>query len=167
MNKSNTLMYPDIVDSVKTIQEINELVLEIDGLLENLFKSDKHSFEKALVGINFDTAEKIKQIFLQKKLDLKDKEGVKNFLETLKDELNKLKVIKVTLACEWTIKTVNRICNWIKENLGKGYVLDINRDETVLGGAIIVFNGKYKDITLKKRLTETFEEKRKEILLYK
>ena len=77
--------------------------------------------------------------------------------------LKKLKVIKLVLAFDPTRKTIENIHNFVKNIAGIGYILDIEISEDVLGGAVIIFNGKYYDFTLKKSIEDTFEVKNKEI----
>ena len=74
----------------------------------------------------------------------------------MKDLIKKFKVIKLTLAFDPTGKTIENIHEFVSENLGIGYILDIEVDENVLAGAAIMFNGKYKDFTLRKTLEEAF-----------
>ena len=89
---------------------------------------------------------------------------VVSFFKTLKELLKKLKVIKLVLAFDPTRKTIENIHNFVKNIAGIGYILDIEISEDVLGGAVIIFNGKYYDFTLKKSIEDTFGTKNKEIL---
>jgi len=43
--------------------------------------------------------------------------------------------------------------------LGIGYILDIEISQDLLGGAVVIFNGKYSDFTLKKGIEDTFANK--------
>lgn len=108
------------------------------------------------------------QVFAKNNLDINDKDTVAGFFGTLKGLLKKFKVIKLVLAFCPSNKMLENIHNFIKETLGIGYILDIEILEEVLGGAIVIFNGKYYDFTLKKRIEDAFTLKNREILhLYK
>jgi F0F1-type ATP synthase delta subunit len=120
---------------------------------------------KALDSISFGTVGKIMQAFLKNNLDINNKDTFVSFFQTLKILIKKLKVIKLVLAFDPTRRTIERIHNFVKENIGIGYVLDIEVYHEVLGGAIVIFNGKYKDFTLKKNLEEVCRSRRNEILL--
>ena len=139
---------------VKTTDELNQLSSQIDGLLRALFKTPRGSFEKELEKIGIENSENLKELFLKNKLDLKDKELVKDFLEKLKQEFNKLKIVKLVTAFEPSTQIVNHIHDWILSNLGAGFILDISFDETILGGAIVSFKGEYRDLTVKKKLQD-------------
>ena len=153
--KSNSSIYSDLIKSIRTVEESNELSSEIDTLLEALFKTQGKSFEIALEKIGIKTSQILKAIFLKNNLDLGNLEFVKDFLEKLKAELTKLKIIKLTIAFEPSFQTVEHIYNWVETNLETGFILDLSWDETIIGGISIAFNGKYQELTLRKTL-ETF-----------
>ena len=162
--KREVLIYFDLITSLKTTREADDLSSEIDMLMETLFKSEKVSLEKALTSISLNSAKKITEIFEKFNLDMTDKDNVRDFLDTLKDLIKKFKVIKLTLAFDPTSKTIDNIHEFVSENIGIGYILDIEVLESVLGGAAIMFNGRYSDFTLRKSLEDVFANKNEEIL---
>jgi F0F1-type ATP synthase delta subunit len=161
--KKDISIYFDLITSLKTTQEVDSLVCEIDVLMLSFFESKKVSIEKALDSISTDLASKIMQIFAKNNLDINNRDTVANFFKALKDLIKKLKVIKLVLAFDPTNKTIENIHNFVEETVGIGYVLDIEVSSDVLAGAIIMFNGKYNDFTLKKSIEDTFKTKNKEI----
>ncbi len=162
--KKDVLIYFDLITSLKTVQEVDNFSLEIDTLESALFKSEKILLEKALASISSSSAEKITEIFLKNHLGMTDKTVIKEFLDTLRNLIKKFKVIKLILAFDPTRATIEKIHEAVSENIGIGYILDIEISENVLAGAVVMFNGKYKDFTLRKSIEEAFELKRKEIL---
>ncbi len=162
--KKDVLIYFDLITSLKTTREVDDLSSEIDMLMSELFKSEKVSLEKALTSISSNSANRITEIFEKFNLDMTDKGKVRDFLDTLADLIKKFKVIKLILAFDPTRKTIENIHGFVSENIGIGYILDIEISESVLGGAVVMFNGKYKDFTLRKSLEESFRDKREEIV---
>ena len=162
--KKDVLIYFDLITSLKTTQEADNLSLEIDTIASKLFQSEKVSLEKALTSISSNSAERITEIFQKNNLDMTDKEDVRDFLDTLADLIKKFKVIKLILAFDPTKEMIENIHEAVSENIGVGYILDVEIDESVLAGAIIVFKGKYKDFTLRRTLEEIFANKNGEIL---
>lgn len=151
--KKDALLYFDIITSLKTVEEVASFTSEIDTFL----------LEKTLDSISTDSAKKIKSAFAKGNLDLSDQEEAINFFTTLKELLKKLKIITLILAFCPSYKMLVGIHNFIKKTIGIGYILDIEILDEVLGGAIIIFNGKYLDFTLKKDLDEAFKNKNTEI----
>jgi F0F1-type ATP synthase delta subunit len=161
--KKDISIYFDLITSLKTTREVDFLVCEIDTLMLSFFESKKISIEKALDSISTDLASKIMQIFAKNNLNINNRDTVANFFKALKELIKKLKVIKLVLAFDPTNKTIENIHNFVEETVGIGYILDIEVSSDVLAGAIIMFNGKYNDFTLKKSIEDTFKEKNKEI----
>ena len=162
--KKDVLIYFDLITSLKTTKEVDDLSLEIDILMSTLFKSEKISLDKAISAISFSAGKKIMEIFEKFNLDINDRQEASDFFETLKDLIKKFKVIKLVLAFDPTGETIENIHEYVSENIGIGYVLDIEVLEAVCGGAVVIFNGKYKDFSLRRTLEETFGNKSEEIL---
>ena len=162
--KKDVLIYYDLITSLKTTQEVESFVSEIDTLMFEFYNTKGLLIHKALDSISFGTVGKIMQAFLKNNLDINNKDTFVSFFQTLKILIKKLKVIKLVLAFDPTRITIEKIHNFVKENIGMGYILDIEVYHDVLGGAIVIFNGKYKDFTLKKNLEEIYRLRRSEIL---
>jgi len=158
------ISYSDLTSSLKTTREVADFASKIDAFQLAFFNSGKESTEKTLTLINENFAKKIILFFSNNHLDINDKSVVFNFLEKLSFFIKKLKVIKLVLAFDPTSKIVEKIHNFVQDVLGIGYVLDIEVSEDILGGAIVIFNGKYNDFTLKKQLEDTFREKGDQII---
>src|SRR3989338_4742915 len=114
--KKDVLIYFDLITSLKTTQEADNLSLEIDTIASKLFQSEKVSLEKALTSISSNSAERITEIFQKNNLDMTDKEEVRDFLDTLADLIKKFKVIKLILAFDPTRKTIENIHEAVSEN---------------------------------------------------
>jgi F0F1-type ATP synthase delta subunit len=162
--KEDVLIYFDLITSLKTTQEVADFICEIDALIFTLLRSEEMTIGKALDSISIDSAKKINQVFTKNGLNIDDKDAVVRFLETLKELLRKFKVIKIILAIDPTRKIITDMHNFVKDTIGVGYILDIEISEDILGGAIIMFNGKYYDFSLKKDIEDIFKAKKDQIV---
>lgn len=163
---TDALIYLDLITSIKTTREAAEFLSEIETLQLAFFKSEKVTIEKALDSISEDFTQKIMQIFSKNKIDTNDKDAVTGFFETLKKMIGKFKVIKLILAFSPTNKTIGNIHDFIKETVGVGYILDIEVSEDVLAGAVVMFDGKYCDFSLKKSIEDAFANRNTEIMKF-
>ena len=68
--------------------------------------------------------------------------------ENWQKELDSLKILKITVACEPTRSNILAYGSWIKKNIGQDVIMDISIDSNIVSGAQIVWNGKYKDYSL-------------------
>ena len=148
--------------SVKTTEEAQKLTLQIDNLLESLFYEGKEEFEKAVSAIRYDVSEIIKEEFLRDE-KYNGKETIKDFLTKLKEKIQTLKILELNIAFDPSDKTIETIHDWVLNNIGEDYVLSVTVDKRLIGGAIVIYDGKYKDFSLKKKLDEVFAAKREEI----
>jgi len=96
-------------------------------------------------------------------LDINNKDLYRSFLESLKEIIKKLKVVNLVLAFDPSSKTIDKIHSFISNNIGIGYILDIEVSESILAGAIVICNGRYFDNSLKKSIEDTFATKKQEI----
>ena len=104
------------------------------------------------------------EAFMKGNISFEDKTMIKEYLIGLREQLQKFKVLKLSIAFEPREFTIDNLLAWVLKNLGFGIVLDIKTDKTILAGTIIEFEGKYKDLSLKKKLEEVFASKREEII---
>jgi F0F1-type ATP synthase delta subunit len=162
--KKDILIYYDLVTSLKTTQEVENLIHVIDNFMLSFFKSENVPTRETLDSINADFSQKIIEVFSKSGLDINDRGVVGDFFNTLKEILAKLKVIDLILAFQPTGKTIRKIHDFVTETIGIGYVLNIEVSEDILGGSIIIFNGKYNDFSLNKSIEEAFSTKREQIV---
>lgn len=164
---STTLLYYDSLRDIKTREQLEEFSLEIDNILSNLFKVKNRNIEEVLgKTVGQRTIQIIKKLLQENKIDSSDYDSLDKLLNSIKQDLKKIRILKMSLAIDPTNEIVDHLFNWVKKNLGEGIILDIDRDETILGGAIISFDGRYKDFSLKRNLEEIFRDKKSEIMSF-
>jgi len=157
--KNDNLIYYDIVKSLKTTPDAEEFLLQLDNLLTKLFKINPDSLEKNLKKIvSSKFAELFKESFKINNINQNDHSAIEKFLNSIKNQIQQLNILKLQLAFDPTEETIDTLFRWIAENYGSGIILDIHKDESILGGAIVTFNGKYKDLSLRKRFEDTFQK---------
>jgi len=157
------MIYSNILRYIRTVEDVEEMSFTINTLLKSIFKTQEQSFEKTLYSISHKTSQKIRELLSQNKMNMDDRKGINDFLTGLKEQLNKLQAIKITLAFYPSEATLDLIFSWVLKNLGFGVILDIQEDKRLLGGAAINFNGRHKDFSLRKKLDEVFATKKQDI----
>lgn len=163
----NTLILNDILGDIKMIDQLDNFLAEIENVLVSLFKVKNKNINQILdKTVGKSTAGIIKRLVEQNKIIPSDYPSLKKVLTGLKEDLKKIKILKISLAIDPSQEQIDHIFDWVKENLGKGIILDIDRDESILGGAVISFNGQYKDFSLKRTLEEIFKIKKAEIMSF-
>lgn len=155
--KNDSLIYSDILKTIKTTTHLENFVSQIDSLLAGLYKIAPGSFEEGLNKTGSTLATLLLESFQKNNIDKKDQSSIEKFLTGLKERAQQLKIMKLQIALDPSEEIINDIHTWIYKNIGQNIILDITCDESLIGGAIITFEGKYKDLSLKKRFSDIFK----------
>ncbi|MEK7502667.1 MAG: F0F1 ATP synthase subunit delta [Patescibacteria group bacterium] len=162
---SSILLYYDALRDIKLIEQVEEFSSEIDNILSSLFKVKNRNIEEILdKTVGQKTLGIVKKLVQENKIDSSDYNSLDKLLNGIKQDLKKIRILKMSLAIDPTPETIDRLFDWVKKNLGEGIVLDIDKDESILGGAIISFDGIYNDLSLRKTLEGIFQTKKDEIM---
>jgi len=154
-----TYQYTEIISKVKTVEEKEKLKEEIEFLIDSLYDPHGLAFDEMLKS-------KVREKFATVLSEESHKEGVdkKEFLVRLKNELEAAKVVKLTLGFEPTQVSLDKIWQFLFSALGKMLLLDIDYQPKIVGGAIIIYEGVFRDFSLKKYLDEELEKSAKEFM---
>lgn len=149
-------MREEVFNKIRIKEEVENLLIVIDQLLAGLYQR-RDRLAADLVLPEFLNEELIK-------FDRDHPEVTERYLLELKKQLLNLPVVKLSLAIEPPSDLLERIVLWVRSKMEAGTILEIVIDEGVIGGAIITFNGRYQDFSLKKSLEKVFERQKEEIL---
>jgi len=151
-------MYNEILSHIRTKSEAWQLEDEADLLLDHLYKGKADVFDLALKNdLRAWVSELLLRTFANPEIK-KDK-----YLRGLKVAIAKLRELKLTLAFEPTQNSIEKIHDWVIKNVGVGIILDITFNPTIFAGAIVIFEGKYRDLSLRNKFREQFGENRERI----
>ena len=146
-------MMPLVAD-LRTKDERDLLRNEIAELEAAVFRSDPKAMEKILTShFSEHLASAMRKIF-QDPLFKDNPESLRNFFHDLRNTIDRLPLLKLSIAFNPSEEMIARLHEWIQKNLGPGVVLDISYDSMMLGGVRIIFAGRYKEMTLAQMITE-------------
>ena len=74
------------------------------------------------------------------------------------------KSLELTIAFQPNEETINLFSDWVKKNVEKDLLLDLHFDKGIVGGAVIISEGAYKDYSVRKKLSNRFQIQRDDIL---
>lgn len=134
-------MYSEITQTVKTADERDLMLSEIESLKSALFETKNGGIENALrANVRASVAS-----FLRKGMEGKNASG---YLDGLIRELKGLEELKLILAIEPTENMIDTIYSWMISNSLGNVILNIEVDKRIIAGAQISFRGKYFDGSL-------------------
>lgn len=153
-------MYSNILSKIRTTSDLEKLREEVELLLSSLYEEKGGGFESALKGkVRAWVANGVRD-------DLSGAEVEKEeYLKGLLVELGNFKVLKLDLAYEPSLESIERIYAHVVNNFGEKVLLDLNCVHDLVGGARIIFEGKYFNFTLKKAFEKEFIKEKDEILM--
>ncbi len=161
----NTI-YTTILGHLRTTSEVDTLLQKIDELLANMYKVDQKNLSTIFAGhIRSEIAESIEATLTQQNLRWSNPNEVKEFFTSLKKLIQTTTVLNLTIAFAPSDETISLFAAKTKEYFGMTTLLEIKIQESIIGGSIIVYNGKYLDYTLERRLKDSFKNHSKEIAL--
>ena len=157
------IMVPLLRD-VRTKDEKDILHDQIAKLEATLFRSDPTGIEKILTSQFPEELVSAMRNIIHDPLFKDNPEALKNFFKDLRDTTDKLPLLTLIIACKPTEEMIIRFHKWTQENLGLGIVLDMSYDGSILGGARIIFGGRYKEMTLAQMITDVFKKEKTAVL---
>jgi len=151
-------MYEEILKKIRTKDEANKLIEEIDMLSDAFYR-------QALFPSTLDS--KVRFWFaeiLREKIKREKNFSLAGFLKNLKEKVEKLRVLSIVIAFEPTEVGLEKLASFVKENVGGDVILEIVYNPRVIAGAILIWGGKYKDFSLRRVFEEECDKKKEEII---
>lgn len=138
----------DLSSFFKTKSQASEFSARLGLILQNIYQPG-FNLEKVLSSqFNLNMKDKFITLLRDCAVNINSIGELKLFLEKIRDRISAMPVISLTLAFEPTEQTTQVLSDWFLLNK-KQVLLDIKVDPSIIGGAIIAFQGKYKDFSIK------------------
>ena len=84
--------------------------------------------------------------------------NLKDFLIKVQESVAAIPVLSLTLAFEPTVESMKALTDWFLLNLKKQVLFDVKVDTSIIGGALITFNGKFLDFSIKTKFDQVFQK---------
>lgn len=140
---------------IKTAQEINKEIENIDAFLEHLYKTSQGGVER----IQHSFPELLKDLS-DKNISLKDPGLVKDYLLALRLKLKNIERVQISLPFSPSTEFVNKVMSWFRQafdsNNSVQIILDIDVKPGLLAGMTINYRGKYRDYSAKTSIEKYF-----------
>ena len=81
-----------------------------------------------------------------------------SFFQNLKKNLKNIPQLKLELAFQPSAEFLLKIKQWFKEKNRQEVILDLLINPEIVGGAIIEYRGKYKNLSVEKKIDELFSK---------
>lgn len=132
----------------RTISEARKLKSSLDTVLLNMSGITENVFN----GLPLNEREFMESFLDKISISKNDRSKLHRVVEELKQDLEDMSVLELTLAFEPDKETIGMFYNWGRENIGKNILLSLKTDPEIVGGAIISYEGRYNDVSVAKKL---------------
>ena len=89
---------------------------------------------------------------------------IKRDIDELTDKLRTVKNLQLIIAFQPSDETITYFSDWVKKNINNELLIDLRFDQSIVGGALIIAGGAYKDYSVRKNLANRFQIQREDIL---
>ena len=158
-----------LLENIHTREELQTTLNQVDAVLVSIFQTEKTGKVLSLGEIlekvaGVKMSQIVKAEIEDQKINVDDTFALKTYFEKLRTELAQVKIFQVTLAIDPGFNLVREISNWVHKNVDPDVILDIAVDSSLLGGATIIYGGKYYNNSLRNIIEQTLSKSKQNIL---
>lgn len=157
--------YDRILEDIKTVEDLHLIAAEIDMLAESVYKANPEIFKHTLnTNLQRNLTDALTLSLTEQAISFDNHQALQQYFHGLKQFITTLPILQLTLAYHPSNEQIEALALWARQQTGKPVILQLHFNKHLIGGAIITFEGRYIDLSLKKKLDLAYEAKREEIL---
>jgi F0F1-type ATP synthase delta subunit len=149
---------------VRTKQEANELISALEEVLDSFFSVKEKPVDTLRRLLSPYTFNQIAAYCKNNTIDMTDKNSLKNLLQDIKETIQHLPIVTLEIPFYPTEDVIQKISKYFATDINKPVLLAFTVKKTLVAGTVILFNGRYRDYSLKKRFDEAIHEQAKGLL---
>ncbi len=159
--QSNTDIYSDIFESIHLKEEAWDLSEGLDGILSGMYNVTGTGLVTRINNrFSKDTASAIVLCMERNRIDPDNLASYKQFFDTFQDHIKKAKIADLTLATRPEAELIDSVSNFLRKAFSNNNILiSLRIDPSILGGIEFIWNGKYLNLSLEKKINEWFKNK--------
>ena len=138
---------------IKTKDNLNMVLSDIESFSKDIFKEGSTDRTELLKAYDILFSSLLTEV-LDCDINKISNDDLLENLNELRAELSQLETLSLTIAFTPSQNFIDSLYSWIVENLGSKVIIDFKNSQKVIGGALISYQGKYKDYSVDKKLGE-------------
>lgn len=107
--------------------------------------------------MNADIVDALEYSLRQNNANISSQQVIKSFLQRLQSDVRACAIVSITIAHFPTESLQRNIGLYCKQIFGVETLLEIHVDSTILGGAVVMYKGRYLNASIKRKLDDYFE----------
>lgn len=158
-------LFNAIATKLRLKSEMTAVIVCLDEFTSDFFAPKGSSMVATIFdNLSPELGQILRDAFLKEPVTHENQSAVNKKVEELKANLRSLHIIQLTLAFQPDDNAINLFSEWVKKNINTNTIIDMQFDKTIVGGALIISDGQYKDYSVRKRLSGRFQIQRDEIM---
>lgn len=154
------LIEKKITETLQQVKTVSDQIMmrEVTEVLEaSVYRKDGGKTEKILSEILSENLyQAAKKIMSDPALG--GDQDFDEYLSGLKERLQNMKVLHFEVVFEPDEGQIVEITDWILRELGENIVIDFYLNPSIVGGAVVIYEGEYFDFTMSAILERNFEK---------
>ena len=142
-------MSSQLIKILRTKDDLDILQGELDVLEGALYQTDIKYNDV----INNDIRSWVSEIVIKEST----KDTLKEYISNLRKDIKTIPVLSMSIYFEPSLTFIEKMSAWFKTNVDEKIVIDIMLNTAMLGGTQLSYNGKYIDLSLRKRISKELE----------
>jgi hypothetical protein len=161
----NSALFDQIAGKLRLKSEMTAVLICLDEFVNDFFAPKGSTMVQTVFdGLHPELAKILKDVFLKDAVTHENQASVNKTVDELKDKLRAMRVVQLTLAFQPDEAAIGLFSEWVKKNISTNTLIDLQFDKTIVGGALIISDGQYKDFSVRKKLAGRFQIQRDEIM---
>lgn len=162
---NNPALFDQIIAYIRTTSDLNYVFSCLEEFIATFFApKDLEEQKKIFRKLPLEIAAIFIEKFASTPITLENQITIKREIDDLTDRLHQCKTVQLTIAFQPDEETVTYFSDWIKKNVKKDMLIDLRFNKAIVGGALIIADGAYKDYSVRKNLSNRFQIQKEDIL---
>lgn len=138
----------DLSDFFVTKSQANDFAVRLSSIIDQMYTTT-FNLEKSLASqFGIQKSDIFLKLLRENNINTASIQSVQDFLKKIQDTVSNLTIITMIIAFEPSDETLKTLSQWFVFNINKQVLFDIQVDRSIIAGAKITYNGKFKDYSL-------------------
>lgn len=142
-----------VLELVTTTSMANEVLAQLEGLNNALQQTSEDWDEYMKNEMSESLAEILRGVFTE----ITEPAERVRVISALEESIQRMPVVTLTLSFRPRERFLERVTVWFREVLGRMVLIEARYDTYVLGGAVVAYEGKHADVSLRSMFDEKLE----------
>ncbi len=158
-------LFDQIITNLRVKSEVSQVLTCLEEFTQTFFSSKTQADQQEIFKrLPKATADILINSLTKEPITPDNQIAIKRQIDALSTKLRQCQTIQITIAFQPDENTISLISGWVKKNVKPEMLIDWQFDKTIVGGALIIAGGTYKDYSVRKNLAGRFQIQRDDIM---